>query len=507
MTAAEAEPERLDVVTEPHDRAFLGHPKGLGFLAVVEGCERFSYYSMQTLLALSLVNYLLLPEHFGSVWGLGWLQQHWYGGKQGQVLASAIFGNYTGLVYVTPILGGIAADRWLGRRGALVAGGVIMSIGHFLMAIQPAFLLALLCLIVGVGLFKGNIASQVGELYGPNDLRRAMAFQIFYIAIQISVIAAPLISGTAGEKLGWHYGFGCAGVVMVLGLLLYLRGRQYLPEDKPRTAIAPALGSLAKWLLALAVLVAMAFLLPKWLALALVATVLLGALIAWMGRLTKSERVSVITIILLIPALAVSLLPNQEMSNAYLVWGDQHFQLTYGGFRIPTTWLITLDSIVSFVTLVGITWFWKWRSDNGHWEPDELGKLIIGAVFTIIGALCLYIAALTQGAGKISLFWPVMFHIFNDLGFGHILPVSLALVSKIAPKHMLATAVGIYYLAFFLANQIVGTVGGWYSTMPTPQFWLVHVGGAVVGLAAFVFFKVFLSDRFSDDRREGAAPA
>jgi POT family proton-dependent oligopeptide transporter len=151
MTVAEAEPERLDVVTDPHDRAFLGHPKGLGFLAVVEGCERFSYYSMQTLLTLYMVNYLLLPEHFGSVWGLGWMQQHWYGGKTGQPLASDIFGNYTSLVYLTPILGGIVADKWLGRRGALVLGGLVMSLGHVLMAIQPAFLFALVCLIVGVG--------------------------------------------------------------------------------------------------------------------------------------------------------------------------------------------------------------------------------------------------------------------------------------------------------------------------------------------------------------------
>jgi POT family proton-dependent oligopeptide transporter len=195
MSVADVEPERLDVVTDRHDRAFLGHPKGLGFLAVVEGCERFSYYSMQTLLTLYMVNYLLLPEHFSSVWGLGWVQQHLAGGKTGQPLASDIYGNYTALVYLTPIAGGWIADRFLGRRGALIAGGLVMSLGHFLMAVQPAFLLALLCLIVGVGLFKGNIASQVGELYRPDDIRRATAFQIFYMAIQISVIAAPLISG------------------------------------------------------------------------------------------------------------------------------------------------------------------------------------------------------------------------------------------------------------------------------------------------------------------------
>ncbi|MGZ3171493.1 MAG: peptide MFS transporter [Croceibacterium sp.] len=466
MTVAEAEPEQLDIITDRNDRAFLGQPKGLGYLAVVEGCERFSYYSMQTLLTLYMVNYLLLPVHFSSVWGLGWVQQHLAGGKTGQPLASDIFGNYTALVYLTPILGGVIADKWLGRRGALVAGALIMSLGHFLMAIQPAFLFALVCLIVGVGLFKGNIASQVGELYGPNDLRRAMAFQIFYIAIQVSVIVAPLISGTLGEDVGWHYGFGCAGVVMVLGLLIYLKAKPYLPADKRDLPVVAKADRVSTF--------------------------------------EKGDGARLAALILLVPALAVSLLPNQEIFNAYLVWADQQFDLTFFSMKVPTSWMITLDSAFSFVTLVGITWFWKWWGDKGRWEPDELGKLIIGSLFTIVGALCLYMAAITQGSGKIGLFWPVMFHFFNSMGFGHVLPVSLALVTKLAPRKLTATSVGIYYLAFFIANKVVGEVGGWYSTMPTPQFWLVHVGAAVVGLVAFVLFKVFLSHRFDDSSRAEA---
>ncbi|HSQ95116.1 MAG TPA: peptide MFS transporter [Croceibacterium sp.] len=466
MTVAEAEPEQLDIITDRNDRAFLGQPKGLGYLAVVEGCERFSYYSMQTLLTLYMVNYLLLPAHFNSVWGLGWVQQHLAGGKTGQPLASDIFGNYTALVYLTPILGGIIADKWLGRRGALVAGALIMSLGHFLMAIQPAFLFALVCLIVGVGLFKGNIASQVGELYGPNDLRRAMAFQIFYIAIQVSVIVAPLISGTLGEDVGWHYGFGCAGVVMVLGLLIYLKARPHLPADKRDLPVVAKADRVSTF--------------------------------------EKGDGARIAALILLVPALAVSLLPNQEIFNAYLVWADQQFDLTFFSMKVPTSWMITLDSAFSFVTLVGITWFWKWWGDKGRWEPDELGKLIIGSLFTIVGAVCLYMAAITQGSGKIGLFWPVMFHFFNSMGFGHVLPVSLALVTKLAPRKLTATSVGIYYLAFFIANKVVGEVGGWYSTMPTPQFWLVHVGAAVVGLVAFVLFKVFLSHRFDDSSRAEA---
>src|SRR4051795_133444 len=229
MSVAEATPDLEQV--DRHDRAFLGHPKGLGFLGFTEACERFSYYSMQTLLTLYMVNYLLLAEHIDGFAGLEWLRSWHYPGLEGQPLASAIFGDYTSLVYLTPIVGGIIADRLTGRKAALIAGAIVMAIGHFLMAVEGAFLFALLSLIVGVGLFKGNIATQVGELYGEKDLRRAMAFQIFYIFINVSVIAAPLISGTLGQEVGWHYGFGCAGVVMVLGLAIYLSGQKWLPAD------------------------------------------------------------------------------------------------------------------------------------------------------------------------------------------------------------------------------------------------------------------------------------
>ncbi len=465
MTVAEATPE-LDEVVDRHDRAFLGHPRGLGYLAFVEGCERFSYYSMQTLLVLYMVNYLL-PERFDSVAGLAWLQQWRYGGAEGQPLASAIFGDYSSLVYLTPILGGLLADRWLGRRTTLIIGGAVMSLGHFLMAFEGTFLLALVTLIVGVGLFKGNIASQVGELYKEGDLRRAMAFQIFYIAINVSVIAAPLVSGTLGEDVGWHYGFGCAGVVMVIGLLVYLKAGPWLPLDnRPRK----------------------------------------GATATPRDRLTGNDWTRVLAVVVLVPVMAVALLTNQQIFNAYLVWADQQFQLTFAGRTIPTTWMITIDATLSFSMLVAVAAFWKWRADKTGREPDELGKMIIGSGFTIAGGLCLVIASATQGDGKIGLFWPVMFHLLNSIGFSHILPVSLALFTRLAPRQINATVIGIYYLAFFLANQIVGQVGGWYSTWDTTQFWLFHVATAAVGLVAFVAFKLFLAKRLmGDGRAEDAA--
>jgi proton-dependent oligopeptide transporter, POT family len=511
MTVADATPD-FEVGTHD-DRAFLGHPRGLGYLGFTEACERFSYYSMQTLLVLYMVNYLLVPGRMEKVIGLGWLGNWHYPGLQGQPLSSAIFGDYTSLVYLTPILGGIIADKLTGRNIALIAGGIVMAIGHFLMAIEGAFLFALLSLIIGVGLFKGNIATQVGGLYDEKDLRRAMAFQIFYIFINVSVIAAPLISGTLGQKVGWHYGFGCAGLVMVLGLGIYLSGQHYLPADRKGDrgdrnqqiglVVAGATGIAAivlGWLLLSGVLFS------SWLIGTAVALALVAGLYFFLTKnLGRADRLCVLWLFLLIPAMAVALLTNQEIFNAYLVWGDQQFNLQFMSYSMPSSWLITLDATLSFSMLVAVAAFWKWWGFN-HREPDEITKMIIGSVFTIAGGLCLFMAALAQPpGGKIGLFWPFMFHLLNSIGFAHILPISLALFSKIAPKQITATVIGLYYLAFFVANKIVGQIGQLYSSLPTTTFWLIHVASAGFGLVAFIIFKIAIGRRMTSTAEDQAA--
>ena len=464
MTVADATPDYEIGTSE--DRAFLGHPKGLGFLGFTEACERFSYYSMQTLLVLYMVNYLLVPERMHRVVGLDWLQAHVYHGISGQPLASAIFGTYAALVYLTPIAGGLIADKWLGRDATLLIGGVLMAIGHFLMAVQWAFVFALLALVLGVGAFKGNIASQVGSLYGPNDLRRATAFQLFYIFINAGVILASPIAGTLGQEVGWHWGFGCAGVVMVLGMIIYLAGRRHLPRERqvvrreePRVR----------------------------------------------EPLSRDDWIRVLWIAILIPVLAIALLTNMQIFNVYLTWGDQHFSLDLFGFTFPSSWLITIDSVVSVTFLVLVAAFWKLWSLR-HREPDEITKMIIGSVFSIAGGLCLFMGALTApAAGKISMFWPMMFEITNSIAFAHILPISLALFSKISPRQITSTVIGLYYLAFFVANALVGWVGGFYSTLPTTTFWLIHVGSAAFGLVAFVIFKLALGKQMQSTPADQAA--
>lgn len=457
MTVAEATPE-LDAVDHA-DRAFLGHPKGLAYLAFTEAWERFSYYGMQALLVLYMTKELLLPGHVENI-ALFEPFSRLYGGLQGQALASAIFGTYAALVYLTPILGGFIADRLLGKRRTVLLGAITMAIGHFLMAFELTFLFALLCLVVGSGLFKGNIASQVGALYKPEDLRRADAFQIFYLGINAGVIASPLVVGTLGEVYGWHYGFGAAGVGMLIGLAIYVAGQKHLPREHfaPR---ARAEGD--------APVVREPF--------------------------TRQDWTAAIALVLLIPVMAIAIVPNNQIFNAYLVWGDQQFDLYWRGEKLPTTWLVTLDAIVSVSFLAGVALFYRWYAK--HWrEPDEITKIIIGSLFSVGGMLCLFMAAATQEPGtKIGLFWPVLFHIVNSIGFAHMLPVSLALFARLAPQQINATVIGLYYLAFFAANSMVGWVGGFYETMPTTNFWLMHAGFAGFAGVVFLLFKLFLSKR------------
>jgi POT family proton-dependent oligopeptide transporter len=443
---------------DPNDRSFLGHPRGLGYIAFAEAWERFSYYGMQALLVLYMVHRLLLPGHVEHVAGFGAyhrLINSIYGNLSTQPLASAIFGHYTSLVYLTPIAGGLIADRWLGRTRTITIGALLMSAGHFLMAFDVTFLLAMTCLLCGVGCFKGNLASQVGALYTPGDNRRADAFQIYYIFINGGVIAAPLIAGTLGEIYGWHWGFGAAGVGMLIGLTIYLLGRKYLPHDSPVVEEKEASPDhTAK------------------------------------TKLTRRDIIAIVVLIGLLPFLTIAIIPNQQIFNAYLLWAEAHAKLPvlpFYGKQMPTTWLITLDSIVSVSFLFIAVIFWRLWSKKFR-EPAEITKIAIGSLIAVTGMLSLVIgAAIAAKSGeKVAIGWLVGFHILNSAGFANVFPVSLALYARVAPAALSATIIGIYYLAFFAANNLVGWIGGLLEKMAATQFWLLHAG--LAGVAGITFF-------------------
>ncbi|MEO8044699.1 MAG: peptide MFS transporter [Spartobacteria bacterium] len=441
----------------PEDRSFLGHPRGLGYIAFAEAWERFSYYGMQALLVLYMVDRLLHPGHIEHVAGFGPFR-HLVEGFRGplgiQPMASTIFGLYTGLVYLTPIAGGFIADRFLGRTRTITIGALLMSAGHFLMAFDVTFLIALTCLLAGVGCFKGNLASQVGSLYSTGDNRRADAFQIYYLFINGGVIAAPLIAGTLGEVYGWHWGFGAAGIGMLIGLTIYLVGRKHLPPDLPILAKRER---------------------------------------AAKPPLTHREKMGILALILLLPVLTMAIIGNQQIFNAYLIWAQDHANLVFFGRKMPTTWLITLDSVLSVTFLALAVVFWRLWSKKFP-EPAEITKMGIGSIIAVTGFISLATGAViaANSGDKVSIGWLIAFHVLNSIGFANVFPVSLALYARVAPTALSATIIGIYYLAFFGANNLVGWIGGFLEKMAASQFWLLHAGLAgTAGLVFIVAGKLF----------------
>ena len=451
------------------DTAFIGHPRGLGWLSASEFWERFSYYGMQTLLVLYLTHYLLQPGNIEHVWGfeafrrlIGWV----YGQQSTMALASNTAQLYAALVYVTPLAGGFLADRMIGRTNTVTIGALLMVGGTFLLALNSTFLVALALLLIGVGCFKGNIASQVGDLYTIDDPRRADGFQIYFLGIQLAVIISPFICGTLGQKVDWHLGFVAAGVGMVLGLAIYLFGRRHFPPEPMRKA-----GSAEK-----------------------------------RPPLTARDWKVVILLTALLPVLALSIIGNQEIFDAYLVWGEKTFQTNFFGFQMPITWLVSLDAFVSTVTMVGVIAFWRWYGK--HWkEPDEITKIVIGVFIAMLGPLVLAgcaEAAVVMGH-RVPVYWAVGFHLLNDIGFAMVLPVGLALYSRAAPKGLGGIMIAVYYLHLFAGNMLVGYLGGLLGTMSDTRFWLMHVVLMAISAVVLLLTRIFFAGLVAPSREDVAA--
>jgi len=445
---------REPVTTVRASTDVLGHPRGLAYLVFAEPWERFSYYGMQALLVLYMGQHLLLPGNVERVAGFAvfraWID-HVYGPLSPAALASVIFGLYAGGVYLTPLAGGFIADRFLGRTVTVTIGAVLMVAGHLLMAFEVTFLLALTCLLLGVGCFKGNIASQVGEMYGPGDLRRADAFQIYYLGINVAVIVSPLVCGTLGQKVAWHWGFGAAGVGMVIGLAVYLSGRRWLPPSTPRARAG--------------------------------------------GRkpvdLSRSDWSKILVLVALLPVMALSELGNQQIYNTYLVWGDAQYARTFFGFEAPVTWLLSVDAFIALSMILLVVAFWRVWSRR-HREPDEIVKLAIGAAISALAPLLLVLGSLQAVAAghKVSLAWGLGFHLVNSVGYALLFPVGLALYSRASPRAITGLMIGVFYLHLFLANMTVGRLGGLLETLGDVPFWLLHSGLMAAGCAFLVLFAV-----------------
>ncbi len=439
-----------------HTDGFLGHPRGMPFIVGAEAMDAFSFYGMQALLVLYMTNYLLLPGHAGHVAGLAWFRgaiETLSGPLSTNALASAVQGFYAGFAFLTPMAGGFLADRVLGRTRTIVLGAALMSVGHLLMAFEASFLPALLFLLLGVGCFGSNIATQLGELYQLGDPRRADAFQIFSIGVATAVIFSPIACGFLAETFAWHWGFTVAGLGMLTGLALYLAGLRWMPAPPPESVARPPHAARAK--------------------------------------LLKGEARAVLALVLLLPALTLAMLGNQEIFNAYIVWGEATYNLVFFGHAMPVSWLISLDAFLSTGIAILVLMFWRWW-DSTHRPIDEITRTVIGAFMMAAAPLTLAIASAEAASGgrRIGLAWGLAFHIVNSIGFSNLYPVALALFSRAAPPALAGLMMGVFRLHLFAANLLVGFLGGLLGPMGGEPFWLMHAGLVTAGALLLLLDKL-----------------
>lgn len=432
-----------------NDRSFFGHPRGLAYLAFTEAWERFSFYGMSGLLLLYMVQRLLTPEIMGGVLGLGAFRsglEAITGPLSNRAFASQVYGLYSGLVYFTPVFGGLLADRWLGQRRTVMLGAVLMAGGHVLMAFDASFLIALLLLIVGSGCLKGNISTQVGHLYPPEEeSRRTRAFAIFSASINVGAFAGPLICAIVAQVWGWHAGFGLAGVLMLLALVIYVAGWPYLPPDVKRAGGGPK---------------------PP--------------------PLTKHDW-RVVGILVTISAIqCFNNLAYYQWTNAGLLFIEDSVDRNVLGWSVPTSAFISLDGLFCFTLVPPLIALWRGQNRRGT-EPGDQGKIAIGYLLTALPCLLLLIPAGwidADPALKISIAWPVVLYLLSALGFLYYWPTLLALFSRAAPRGINATMMGVLFASTFVSNVAVGTIGGWWDQMSRFDFFLLHAGFAIGSLIA-----------------------
>jgi POT family proton-dependent oligopeptide transporter len=430
---------------------FLGHPRGLSFLFATEMWERFSYYGMRALLVLYMVKYVLTPDIAGQVIGLAALKralEMLLGPLDAQPFASNIYGLYTGLVYLTPVFGGMIADRVLGHRRTVIIGASLMALGHFMMAFEPLLLFALLILILGNGAFKPNMSSQVGELYSPGDPRRDRAYSIFYVGINIGAFLAPLVCGTLGERVGWHYGFGAAGVGMLIGLAIYLAGSSQLPPDPfPIKEARDA---------------------------------------ADRRPLDREERRAMMALFILFIPTSLFWAAYEQQGNTIALWADSYtdrtINLLFWSAEIPTTWFQSFNPFMIFAFTPLVIALWARQAARGR-EPSTVIKMALGCAGCGVAYLIMAGAAFFAGADKASWLWLFAFFVVSTTGELYLSPIGLSLVSKVAPVRYLSMMMGVWLATSFTGNFMAGYLGSFWSGMTKPGFFLMIAAVAIVAAA------------------------
>lgn len=431
-------------------REFLGHPIGLSYLFFTEMWERFSYYGMRALLVLYMTQYLLLdPILSSSVLGYSAIESFLttlFGPLSVIGVSSQIYGLYTGFVYFTPFLGGLLADRYLGKTNAVYAGSILMAVGHFLMAFESLFLIALVFLIMGNGLFKPNLTAQVGSLYQPGDQRVDSAYTIYYMGVNLGAFFSPIVCGTLGQTVGWHYGFGAAGIGMLVGTLVYWRGSRYLPKENQQVIAPTAEESTSS---------------KEWVRPLLVIGYLCFVNILFWGVF-------------------------EQQGNALQVWADQKTDWAVLGVNIPSSWFQTFNPFFIIVFAPVLSRIWAWQRARSS-EPTSIVKMAIGCGWMAIAfLLMMYVADIAQGAETLNVLWLAMVVLLFTIGELYLSPIGQAMVSRVAPARMVSMFMGVWFLSSFFGNYLAGFIGSYYDRMSNQNYFAIMVAMSLIAVVMFI---------------------
>jgi POT family proton-dependent oligopeptide transporter len=417
-------------------QTWFGQPRGLTILCLTEMWEIFSYYGMRALLVYYMTKQMLI----------------------GQEKASFIYGTYTATAYFTPIFGGMIADRWLGKRRAVIIGGSIMAAGHFMMAFEPLFYFALATIALGNGLFLPSLPSQIDGLYRPDDPRRGWAYNVYYVGINIGGFLAPLICGTLGEFYGWHWGFGVAGVGMLAGLIVYTVGGKYLPDEIPALRKVPE---------------------PQ--------------------AAVHKYRSPFILLFAVGVSVTVFRGAYEQVGNTVALWADVGIDRTTPLMTIPMTWFQALNPLSVILMTPMLLAHWRRRANRGR-AGTSMGKMALGALIVAGAYLLLAIVASSAGTDRANWLWLVLFFVIFTVGELYILPTGLGLFARLAPMGLGATTIAAWYLAIFSGSLSAGIVGTlWTGTSHARFFAILTV------IAASAATMLYALDR-AIQRIEARAP-
>ncbi|WP_223787438.1 peptide MFS transporter [Marinicella meishanensis] len=452
-----------EVFTQEARNEMWGHPKGLYVCFFTELWERFSFYGMKFLLVLYLTKYHLFTDAEGL----------------------DVLGAYAGMVYAIPVIGGMLADRYLGPRKAVLFGGILLVIGHLLMAVEGeqaaivdgvvtqdlaalnVFYLALAFIILGVGFLKPNISTIVGKLYSAEDPRRDSGFTIFYMGINIGSFTATLLCGWLGETYGWGYGFGAAGIGMLFGLIFFLKGQKFLyghaDPDDPEKLKKKVLGPLnVEWTIYLVSLMSLALIWfvvqreawvhsGQWVLLALAAGFMM--FYAFM-KSTPVERSRILVLIVLIASTIVFWALFEQAGASMTLFADRVMERTAFGIEFKASQFGSLNA--GFIILLApvFAWLWVWLSKR-NLEPSTPAKFGLGLIQAGLGFGALVLgASMPEASGKVAMIWLVLAYLLHTTGELALSPVGLSAVTKLAPSKIVGFSMGTWFLATALSETL-----------------------------------------------------